>query len=131
MITELYNGGILLKWQGGDIIQAYTKDLHIFAEYFFRNNNVRLLEKRKMYCRYTHMRIAPSLLFLTTVGGARGVMQKFLFSFLQKEHAKKPKPQMQKKSLFLIARMHEKQMETFYCQHSDVILPVRFCKLCP
>ena len=51
--------------------QAYTKDLHIFAEYFFKNGNVRLLEKRKMNCRYTHMRIARSLLFLTTVGGIK------------------------------------------------------------
>ena len=34
--------------------EAYTKYLRIFAEYFFRNYNVRLIEKKKMYCRYTH-----------------------------------------------------------------------------
>ena len=32
--------------------------LLLFAEYFFRNYNVRFLEKRKMFCRYTHMRFA-------------------------------------------------------------------------
>ena len=39
----------------------------IFSGYFFRNYNVGFLEKRKMYCCYTHMRVARFLHFLTTV----------------------------------------------------------------
>ena len=39
----------------------------IFAEYFFRNYNVRLLEKWKIFCHYTHMGVAWYLLFLTNV----------------------------------------------------------------
>ena len=34
---------------------------------FYQNCNVMFLEKRKMYCCYTHMRISRSLLFLKTV----------------------------------------------------------------
>ena len=51
--------------------QASTKDLHIFTEIFFRNCNDRFPEKRKMYCLYTHMPVARSLLFLTTVKGVQ------------------------------------------------------------
>ena len=47
--------------------------MRIFTEYFFRNCNDRFPEKRKTYCRYTHLRIARSLLFLTTVWG-RGIV---------------------------------------------------------
>ena len=47
----------------------YTKDLQIFAEIFLRNHNVRFLENRKVYCGYTHMRVAHFLCFLTTVWG--------------------------------------------------------------
>ena len=43
------------------------KRLGHFCRIFFRNCHIRFLESRKMYCHYTHMRIARSLLFLTIV----------------------------------------------------------------
>ena len=59
-----------------NIKQAYTKDLRIFAEFFFRNCNDRFPEKRKMYWCYLHMLVVRSLLFLITVGGG-GIEQTF------------------------------------------------------
>ena len=60
---------IVRKMAGSCLARDWAEffDLSYLQNIFFRNYSVRLPERRKMYCHYTHMHVARSFLFLTTV----------------------------------------------------------------